>query len=245
MTRNTFSPFNSVVTEPQNEHATIKQKSKDDRPREKLLAKGAEALTNAELFAILIGGGTTKMTAVELMQKILDDTDNSLVTLQRMSVEELMTYKGIGEAKALTIIAAAELGRRRANESVKSLKRIDTSADAFHYIQARVQDLSREMSWVLLLNNGNSILRCVELSKGGLTETAVDPRVIFHHACLANATGIVLIHNHPSGNVRPSRADDELTGRLNKAAQVIGIRLVDHIVVSDSDYYSYSENGKL
>lgn len=245
MIRNTFNPFNSVVAESSNEHTTIKQKSEDDRPREKLLTKGAEALTNAELFAILIGKGTTKMTAVELMQKVLDDVDNSLVTLQRMSVEELMTYKGIGEAKALTIIAAAELGRRRANESVKNLKRIETSADAFHYIQSRVQDLSREMSWVLLLNNGNNILRCVELSKGGLTETAVDARVIFHHACLANATGIVLIHNHPSGNVHPSRADDELTGRLNKAAQVMGIRLADHVVVSDSDYYSYAENGKL
>lgn len=243
MIRNTFSPFN--VAEPASAHTTIKESAENDRPREKLMSLGAEALTNAELLAILIGGGTTNLTAVELMQSILGDCDNSLANLQRMSIGELMQYKGIGEAKALTILATAELGRRRTLESVNDLQKIKDSSDVFSYMKPRVQDLACEKSWVLLLNNSCRIIRCVELSRGGLTETSVDARVVFHHACIANATSVILVHNHPSGNVRPSKMDDELTMRIQKIGQMMNIRLFDHVVMTDNDYFSYAEEGKL
>lgn len=253
MINKNFQPFNPVVKEEEQEplvaaapsHTSIKDLAEEERPREKLLAKGANALTIHELLAILIGGGTTEKTAVELMQDIMADCEGKLVNLSRMDVEELMRYKGIGEAKALSIIAAAEIGRRRVEESVADLHLFDGAETVLKYMRPKIQDLTHEESWVLLLNNNSKLIRCVHLSSGGITETAVDIRMLFKHACLANATCIILVHNHPSGRINPSRADIELTQRVQKAGQVMNIRLIDHVIVTDSDYYSFAEQGKI
>lgn len=226
-------------------HKTIHHLSEEDRPREKLMAKGVEALTNAELFAILIGGGTRKKTAVELMQDILNDCDNRLYNLNRLTLQDLMAYNGIGEAKALTIIAAAEVGRRRAIEKADEIARFESGKVVFDYMQPRIQDLNHEESWVILLNNNAKLIHCAHLSKGGLTETAVDVRILLKQALLHDSTCFILVHNHPSGNMRPSNEDNRLTERVKKAAEVMNIRMLDHVIVSDSDYYSYAENGKI
>ena len=253
-----FKPFNSTVkeeeeqstaeltlTQPSDTHCTIKDMNEADRPREKLMSKGAEALTTAELLAILIGGGTTKRTAVELAQDILDDCGNKLVNLSRMTKDELMLYDGIGEARALSIIAAAEIGRRRSTESIKDIQRIMDGQDVIAYMQPKIQDLTHEQSWALLMNNDARLLKCAMISKGGITETSVDVRILFKAACLANATCFILVHNHPSGNLHPSRADEELTHRVAKAGQTMNIRMIDHVIVTDGDYYSFAENGKI
>ncbi len=251
-----FNPFNSMAEEEQpvsapsqlqssHAHAPITQIAEENRPREKMMAKGVEALTNAELFAILIGGGTRNKTAVELMQDILSDCDNQLRNINRMTMHDLMTYSGIGEAKALSIIAAAEIGRRRAIEMSEDVKQFRDGKAVMEYMRPRVQDLNHEESWVLLLNNNATLIRCVHLSKGGLTETAVDVRMVMKQAVLHEATCIILVHNHPSGNLRPSNADCDLTERISKGARVLNVRLIDHIIVSDKDYYSFAENGKI
>jgi len=253
--RKDFKPFNEIVREHDEEedritpssdiHYTIKDMDEADRPREKLISKGTEALSTAELLAILIGGGTTKRTAVELAQDILRDCGNRLVNLSRMTKDELMTYDGIGEARALSIIAAAEIGRRRASESIRDIEQIDDGHTVLAYMQPKIQDLTHEQSWALLMNNDGRLLRCTLISKGGITETSVDVRILFKAACLANATCFILVHNHPSGNLRPSRADEELTIRVAKAGQTMNIRMLDHVIVTDGDYYSFAENGKL
>lgn len=226
-------------------HMTIKDMSAAERPREKLLERGAEALTVPELLAIIIGGGTRKQTAVELMQNIMSDCEDSLVNLNRMTVDDLMQYSGIGEARALSIVAAAEIGRRRLGESVSDRKPFSDSSIVYEYIQSRMQDKDYEQSWVLLLNNSMRLIRCVELSSGGLTETAVDVRQILKYALLAGATCFILIHNHPSGSARPSRTDEELTQRVKRGGEAVNIRMMDHVIVTDGDYYSFAENGKL
>ena len=239
------SPVSSTQEKSVQSHTTIKQLSAEDRPREKLISKGASALTTAELLAILIGGGTKERTAVELMQDVMAECDNRLINLSRMTLEDLMSHKGIGEAKALSIIAAAEIGRRRADEHILDLKQIEDASDVWSYFKSKIQDLTHEQSWVMLLNNNNRLLKCVLISTGGITETAVDTRVIFRHACLAQATGFILIHNHPSGSAHPSRADDNITEKVRQAGKVMSIRMIDHIIVTDSNYYSYAENGKI
>ncbi len=256
-----FRPFNSKTAESQNAdpypanrkhrtyggsamtHSTIKDMAAEDRPREKLMDKGVEALTIAELLAILIGGGTKEKTAVELMQDIMNDCEGKLVNLSRMTMEDLMEYRGIGEAKALSIIAAAEIGRRRTLERISEIKKVENGKDVLELMQPRIQDLSHEESWALLLNNDGRLLRCVHLSQGGLTETAVDVRMLYKHACLANATCLIIVHNHPSGNLRPSAADKDLTQRVKKAGAIMNIRMLDHVIVTDGDYYSFAENG--
>lgn len=223
----------------------IKEWAEEDRPREKLMAKGVEALTNAELFAILIGSGTTKKSAVELMQEVLNDCGNQLRNLNRMTLKALIAYNGIGEAKALSIIAAAEIGRRRAEEQNQDIVQFIDSKLVQQYMKPKIQDLSHEESWVLLLNNSAKLLHCAHLSQGGLTETMVDVRMLLKEALLHDATCFILVHNHPSGNPRPSRPDDELTMRVKKAAQTLNIRMLDHVIVTDTDYFSFAENGKL
>lgn len=227
------------------EYVSIKNWAEEDRPREKLMAKGAEALTNAELFAILIGNGTSKKSAVKLMQEVLESCDGKLRNLNHLSFQDLMQFNGIGEAKALTIIAAAEIGKRRMMEDSKSITQFRSSADVLRYMQPLVQDLTFEKSWVLLLNNNASLISCVTLSSGGLTETSVDVRLLLKKALLHDATSFILVHNHPSGNMRPSRSDEELTMRVGKASQAVNIRMVDHVIVTDGDYYSFAENGKI
>ncbi|MCR5312038.1 MAG: DNA repair protein RadC [Bacteroidaceae bacterium] len=226
-------------------HSTIKELSESERPREKLLLKGPEALTVPELLAIIIGGGTTDKTAVELMQEIMRDCEDKLMTLSKMTIEELMQYKGIGEAKAISIMAAAEIGRRRLEEKANSLKQITDGKVAYEYMYPRIQNLNHEECWALLLNNDARLIKCVHLSQGGITETAVDPRIIMRHAILANATCFILVHNHPSGNLRPSTADKDLTKKVKLVGQTMNIRLIDHVIVADGDYYSFAENGIL
>ena len=224
----------------------IKQWAEDDRPREKMMQKGASALSNAELLAILIGSGTVEESAVGLMKRVMADCDNRLKTLGRMSLEELTgnvevwdketgkkkrvrRYKGLGEAKAVAIMAACELGRRRMEEDAVELPSIRSSVDLYHYFLPQMQDLFHEECYVLLMNQACRILDKVLVSKGGLTETAV----------------IALCHNHPSGQVRPSMEDDRLTDRLQKACRMMNIRLLDHIIVAEGGFYSYCEEGKL
>lgn len=240
----------------------IKQQAAEDRPREKLMAKGPSALSNAELLAILIGSGTTDETAVELMQRVLADCGNSLITLGRRSLDELMSeidvtddvtgkvkrmkrYKGLGEAKAITILAACELARRRSEEPTLVRKEIHSSVDLFNYFLPKMQDLPHEECYVLLMNQACKVLGHLLVSRGGLTETAVDIRMIMREALLKRATVLALCHNHPSGSLRPSADDDRLTDRLSNSCKMMGIRLLDHIIVTDSGFYSYCEEGRL
>lgn len=240
----------------------IKQQAAEDRPREKLMAKGPSALSNAELLAILIGSGTTDETAVELMQRVLADCGNSLITLGRRSLDELMSeidvtddvtgkvkrmkrYKGLGEAKAVTILAASELARRRSEEPTLVRKEIHSSVDLFNYFLPKMQDLPHEECYVLLMNQACKVLGHLLVSRGGLTETAVDIRMIMREALLKRATVLALCHNHPSGSLRPSADDDRLTDRLSNSCKMMGIRLLDHIIVTDSGFYSYCEEGRL
>jgi DNA repair protein RadC len=209
------------------------------------MAKGAEALTNAELLAILIGGGTTKKSAVELMQEVLHDCGDTLRGLNHMTLHDLLRYNGIGEAKALTIIAAAEIGKRRMMEDSRQIPQMRTGADVLKFMSPIIQDLNHEESWAMLLNNNARILHLSHLSTGGLAETTVDVRMLLKEALLHDATCFILVHNHPSGNMRPSRYDEELTQRLNRAAQAINLRMIDHVIVTEGEYYSFSENGKL
>ncbi len=251
MIRKDFQPFNEEPVQKVREevegtsYTSIKHWAEEDRPREKLMAKGAEALTNAELLAILIGGGTTKKSAVELMQEVLHDCGDTLRGLNHMTLHDLLRYNGIGEAKALTIIAAAEIGKRRMMEDSRQIPQMRTGADVLKFMSPIIQDLNHEESWAMLLNNNARILHLSHLSTGGLAETTVDVRMLLKEALLHDATCFILVHNHPSGNMRPSRYDEELTQRLNRAAQAINLRMIDHVIVTEGEYYSFSENGKI
>lgn len=224
---------------------TINKWAEEDRPREKLMAHGAETLSSAELLAILIGGGSSKESAVDLMKRILNDCGNNLARLSKMSIEQLMAYHGIGMAKAVTIQAACELGKRREQAEMPERVRLENSQQMYEYMWPLMRDLDVEESYVLLMNQGFKLIDAVRLSHGGITETAVDVRLIMKQALLNNATIIALVHNHPSGNVKPSRDDDMLTKKVHEACHTMRIMLADHVIVTDGDYYSYAENGKL
>lgn len=224
----------------------ITQWALEDRPREKLMERGEEALTKAELLGILIGSGTPQKSAVEVMAELLTDCDGKLQQLSRLSIDELTQYNGIGPAKAITIKAAMELGRRRAQEETTHQRNAFTTAeDIYNYMLPIVRDLNHEESWALLLTQSGRLIRRVRLSQGGLTETAVDVRLLMKQALLAEATVFVLVHNHPSGSCAPSKADNNLTAKIRQAADTLSIRLLDHVIVTDGDYYSYAENDKL
>ena len=227
------------------QYNSIKNWAESDRPREKLMQRGEEALTNAELLAILIGSGSARKSAVMLMQEVLQACDGRLSNLSRMSIEELMTWNGIGEAKAITLKAAAEIGRRRALEKAQELSQIRTASDVYRLMHPKMQDLSHEEFWVLLLNNQSRVLKSVRMSSGGITQTAVDVRMILREALRVGATCIVACHNHPGGSLTPSSDDNNLTRRINSACEVMNIRLLDHVIVTDGNYYSYAENGKI
>ncbi len=235
-------------TDGDDDYASIRQWAKEDRPREKMMERGAGALTKAELLAILIGSGTTRKSAVDLMREIMRDCDDKLSRLSKMSLDALMSYNGIGEAKALTIMAAAEIGRRRAEEETggDAMQFVDAGV-VLSYMRPKVQDLDHEESWVLLLNNRACLIRLLHLSKGGLTETSVDVRILLKEALMANATSFILVHNHPSGNPVPSNADKTITEQIRKASKTMNIRMLDHVIVTDSKdiYYSFAENGSI
>ena len=226
------------------EKLTIAHWSEDDQPREKLRDKGPQALSNAELLAILIGSGTPGTSAVELMQEVLKDCNNNLNTMGKMTIHQLMDYKGIGEAKAITILAACELGKRRHQETPEERPKLETATKIYNEMHPQMQDLDVEEFWVLLLNQNYRLIKKVRVSHGGITETAVDIRIIIREAVLANATILAVCHNHPSGNLTPSKADDELTKSIKRACELMRIFFMDHVIITDGQYYSYHELGK-
>ena len=227
------------------ERLTITQWAEEDRPREKMMMHGASALSNAELLAILIGSGSAEESAVELMRKILNDYHNNLNELGKASIDELCRYKGIGSAKAISILAASELGKRRKEESVKERIAILSSKDVYECFYPMMCDLPTEECWVLLLNQASKIIDKTKISAGGLSATAVDVRCILREALLKRASAIVLCHNHPSGNIRPSKEDDLLTRHVAQASECMDIRLVDHIILTDGAFYSYADEGRI
>lgn len=223
----------------------IKDLREEDRPREKMLRLGAEGLTNAELLAILIGSGTSKETSVGLMQRVLNDCNDNLNTLGKLSVRQLCNYRGIGMAKAITILAACELGKRRQSEDAEKRKDLSSAQFIYDYMLPKMQDLDTEEAWILLMNQRYRLIKAERISHGGITETAVDVRIILREALLNNATVVALCHNHPSGNPKPSRDDDQLTSRVKSACETMRIAFLDHLIVTDGNYYSYREQGKI
>ena len=214
-------------------------------PREKFERLGAEALSNSELLAILIGSGNTKESAVDLMKRVMNDCGNNLNTLGKKSIAELCEYEGIGPAKAITILAACELGKRRQLEKAEERLDLGSAVAIFEHMHPLMQDLDVEEAWVLLMNRNFKLIKKVRISHGGISETAVDVRVIMKHAIMNNATVIALCHNHPSNNPRPSGDDDRLTKRMKEACQLMRIFFLDHLIITDGRYYSYHEEGKI
>ena len=227
------------------EKLTIAQWSEDDQPREKLRDKGPQMLSNAELLAILIGSGTPGISAVELMQSVLSDCKNNLNTLGKMTIRELMQYKGIGEAKAITILAACELGKRRQMEKAEERPELTTATRIYNHMHPLMQDLDVEEFWVLLMNQNHRLIKKMRIAHGGISEVSVDIRIIMREALLANATIIAVCHNHPSGSLRPSKQDEALTISIKQACQVMRIFFYDHVIITDGNYYSFHEEGRL
>ena len=209
------------------------------------MQQGASTLSDAELLAILVGSGSTKEDAVTLMRRILNDCRGNLNTLGKMTLRDLCQYNGIGPAKAITILAACELGKRRQQEKPEERPDLGTATRIYNYMHPILQDLDVEEFWVVLMNQHYRLIRKVRISHGGITETAVDIRIIMREAVLSNATIMAVCHNHPSGNLRPSRQDDELTQQILKACSVMRIHFLDHVIVTDGQYYSYHETGKI
>ena len=227
------------------EKLNINQWAEEDRPREKMMLHGVSALSNAELLAILIGSGSTEDSAVELMRKVLNDYHNNLSELGKASIDELCRFKGIGPAKAITILAASELGKRRKEEGVEERRSILSSKDVYECLYPLMCDLPTEECWVLLLNQASKLIDKVKISAGGLSATAVDVRCILREALLKRASAIALCHNHPSGSIRPSREDDLLTKQVAQASECMNIRFVDHVILADGAFYSYADEGRI
>ena len=227
------------------ERLSINQWAEEDRPREKMMLHGVSALSNAELLAILIGSGNTEDSAVELMRKVLADYHNNLAELGKASIDELCRFKGIGPAKAITILAASELGKRRKEEGAEERRVIVSSKDVYECFYPLMCDLPTEECWVLLLNQASKVIDRVKISAGGLSSTAVDVRCILREALLKRASSMVLCHNHPSGSIRPSKEDDLLTRQLSQAGECMNIRLVDHVILTDGAFYSYADEGRI
>ena len=227
------------------QNLTIANWAEDDRPRERLERLGPESLSNAELLAILIGSGTPKMSAVDLMKMVMASCGNNLNTLGKMSIKDLEKFKGIGPAKAITILAACELGKRRAREKAEEREDMGSAMAIYDYMHPLMQDLDVEEFHVLLMNQRFRLIKAIRLSHGGITETAVDVRIIMKEAILNNATVMVACHNHPSGNLQPSKDDDRLTERINKACEIMRVYFLDHVIITDGAYYSYREEGRV
>jgi DNA repair protein RadC len=224
---------------------TIKQLSEDDRPREKLVRQGRQSLSNAELLAILISSGNDRETAIELSQRILLDCRNNLVDLGRMEVEALCRFRGIGQAKAITIIAALELGRRRQLSEAEDRVQIKSSKDIFDQMEPVLADLPVEEFWIIHLNRGNKVMARERMSQGGVSGTVVDIKLIMRNALQRLSSALILVHNHPSGTMQPSNADIQLTRKVKQAAEIMDIRLLDHLIVADKGYYSFADEGML
>ena len=223
----------------------IKSWAAEDRPREKLLLKGKATLSDAELIAILLGTGASKLSAVDLAKNILQSVNNDLNELARLTVKDLMKIKGIGEAKAITIISALELGRRRKDFQAEEKPKIGGSADAFEILKADLLDIPHESFWIILLNRANRVIKKHQISQGGVAGTVADPKIIFKVAVEELASGIILAHNHPSGNLTASQADIDLTKKLKESGKLLDIQVLDHIIVAGKKYYSFADEGLL
>ena len=221
----------------------INQWAKEDRPREKMERLGSQALSDAELLAILVGSGSTKEDAVSLMKRILNDCNNNLNTLGKKSIHDLCRYNGVGPAKAITIMAACELGKRRQQAEPEERPCLSTATRIYNHMHPIMQDLDTEDFWVLLMNQDHRLIKKLQIAHGGISEVSVDIRIIIREAVLCNATIIAACHNHPSGNIRPSQQDNQLTQSLLIACSLMRLQFMDHVIVADGHYYSYHEEG--
>lgn len=228
---------------PENSFFPITNWSEDDKPREKLMLKGKSVLSDAELIAILIGSGSRNESAVDLSKRILGSVNNNLNALGKLSISQLMNFKGIGEAKAISIIAALELGRRRRSEDTVELTKITSSKTIFEIMQPIIGELPHEEFWIVYLNNSNKVISKSQLSKGGITGTLVDVRIVFKTALEMGATGLILCHNHPSGTLMPSDADKQITRKLKLAGDSLEIKVLDHLIVTETSYFSFVDEG--
>ena len=217
--------------------------SEDDKPREKLMLKGKSVLSDAELIAILIGSGSRNESAVDLSKRILASVDTNLNALGKLSISQLIAFKGIGEAKAISIIAALELGRRRRSEEAVELKKVTSSKVIFEIMQPIIGELPHEEFWIIYLNNSNKVISKSQLSKGGITGTLVDVRIVFKTALEMGATALILCHNHPSGTLIPSDADKQITKKLKLAGESLEIKVLDHLIVTETSYFSFADEG--
>lgn len=224
---------------------TIKNWAEEDRSREKLMLKGKASLSDAELIAIIIGSGTPSLSAVEVAKQILNGAGNDLNALAKLSIKDLMKFKGIGEAKAINIISAMELGRRKRDTELKAKTKISSSKDIFFLMKQHLTDLAHEEFWIVLLSRNNSVLKKQQVSSGGVSGTVVDPKIIFKSALEELASGIILVHNHPSGNLKPSEADKLLTTKMKKAGYTLEISVLDHLIFTDNGYFSFADEGVL
>ncbi len=224
-------------------YTPINQWAEDDRPREKFLLKGKSSLSDSELLAILIGSGSRNESAVQLCQRILFSTNNNLNQLGKLSIKQLTEFKGIGEAKAISIAAALELGRRRRSEDAEELVKITSSKAVFEIMQPIIGELYHEEFWILYLNNSNKVIHKAQLSKGGIVGTVVDCRIVFKTAFEQNATSIILTHNHPSGKLEASNSDKEITEKLIVAGKQLDIRVLDHLIITQNGYFSFQDEG--
>lgn len=223
----------------------INQWAAEDRPREKLMRLGPSALSDAELLAILVGSGSTKEDAVSLMKRILNDCKNNLNTLGKLSIRDLCRYNGVGPAKAITILAACELGKRRQMERPEERPDLSTATRIYNHMHPMMQDLDTEEFWLLLMNQDFRLIREQKIAHGGISEVAVDIRLLIKEALLCNATILAVCHNHPSGSIRPSQADNDLTQSIRRACDVMRIKFMDHVIITDGAYYSYHEEGRM
>ena len=223
----------------------INQWAEEDRPREKMERQGAQALTDSELLAILVGSGSPQEDAVSLMKRILADCNNNLNTLGKLTIRDLCLYNGVGPAKAITILAACELGKRRQMDRPEERPDLGTATKIYNHMHPLLQDCDVEEFWLLLMNQNYRLIKKIRISHGGITETAVDIRIIMREAVLANATILAVCHNHPSGNLRPSTHDNDLTVQIQRACKLMRIHFMDHVILTDGSYFSYQETGRL
>lgn len=225
------------------EKLNINQWAEEDRPREKLERLGTQALSDAELLAILIGSGSPQEDAVSLMKRILNDCNNNLNTLGKLTIHDLCQYNGVGPAKAITILAACELGKRRQLETVEERPDIGTATRIYNHMHPILQDKDVEEFWILLMNQNHRLIKKMRIARGGISEVSVDVRIIIKEAVLCNATILAVCHNHPSGSLNPSRMDNDLTYSIQNACRLMRIRFLDHVIITDGAYYSYHEEG--
>ena len=233
------------VLKPEASYISVKDWALEDRPREKLMLNGALALSDSELLAILIGAGTREKSAVDVCKDILADVDNDINKLARHAVSDLTKYKGIGPAKAITIVAALELGRRRKNTGAKEIKKITCSRDAYQVLYPKLTDLNHEEIWALFLNRSNRVESTMRVSEGGISSTVLDVRLVLREALNRYASGIILAHNHPTNNCMPSEQDIRITAKLKEAAKIMDVSLLDHLILCGDNYYSFADENMM